>query len=152
MSGIIGVSPDMKSGVLGAGIIKAKMGVYFFDQGMASGNVSITGVGFQGNYIEAWVNYTGGINYSLRSYGYAKKVGSTITQQVIQFSQNSATAVLTTHFASTSDSTSTEDGAYQKFALTSFDSDGFTFANTLTSTPSTVHGLTYIVKYLGEMT
>ena len=131
--------------------IKVHMGVHFFDQGDASGTVSITGVGFQPNYLEAWVNYAGVINYSLRSYGYAKKVGSTITQQCMQFSQNSSTAVLNTHFASTSDSTSTQDGAYQSFAITSFDSDGFTFANTKTSTPSGSHGLTYIVKYYGEM-
>ena len=131
--------------------IKVHMGVHFFDQGDASGTVSITGVGFEGNYLEAWVNFAGAINYSLRSYGYAKKVGSTITQQCIQFSQNSSTAVLNTHFASTSDSTSTQDGAYQSFAITSFDFDGFTFANTKTSTPSGSHGLTYIVKYYGEM-
>ncbi|MDP7365846.1 MAG: hypothetical protein QGH83_01090, partial [Candidatus Pacebacteria bacterium] len=65
--------------------IKIKMGNYQFDQGMASGTQTITGVGFQGNYIEGWINYTGNVSTILRSYGYAKKIGNTITQQCTQF-------------------------------------------------------------------
>ena len=152
MSGIIGVSPNMKSGVVGAGIIKAKMGQYQWDQDLASGSRSVTGVGFQGNYIEGWVNYTASTSNILRSFGSVKIVGSTITQQCTQFVNDAATSVLSGHFASTSDATSGTDGAYQKLALTSFDPDGFSFTNTKTGTPSGLHGFTYVIYYFGEMT
>lgn len=151
MSGIRGVSPNMRSGVIGAGIIKAKMGNYQFDQSMASGTVSITGVGFQGNFIEGWVNYTASSSAILRSYGYAKIVGSTITQQCTQFVSDTSNSTLSGYFASSSDATSGVDTNMQKFSLTSFDLDGFTFANTKSGSPGSTHGFTYIIYYLGDM-
>tara|TARA_R100000808_G_scaffold3043_1_gene11279 strand:+ start:1194 stop:1754 length:561 start_codon:yes stop_codon:yes gene_type:complete len=133
--------------------IKVKMGQYQWDQGLASGSRSVTGVGFQGNYMEGWVNYTASTSNILRSFGSAKIVGSTITQQCTQFPNDAATSVLSNYFASTSDSTSGTDSNYQKLALTSFDSDGFSFTNTLVATgsPSGVHAFTYVVYYLGTM-
>ena len=55
------------------------------------------------------------------------------------------------YFASTSDAASGVDAHMQKFSLTSFDSDGFTFANTKSGSPGTTHGFTYIIYYLGDM-
>ena len=133
--------------------IKVKMGQYQWDQGLASGSRSVTGVGFQGNYMEGWVNYTASTSITLRSFGSAKIVGSTITQQCTQFPNDAATSVLSNYFASTSDDTSGTDDNYQKLALTSFDSDGFSFTNTLVATgsPSGMHAFTYVVYYLGTM-
>ena len=102
--------------------------------------------------MEGWFNYTASTSITLRSFGSAKIVGSTITQQCTQFPNDAATSVLSNYFASTSDDTSGTDAAYQKLALTSFDSDGFSFTNTLTGSPSGVHAFTYVVYYFGEMT
>ena len=130
---------------------KVKMGNYQFDQGIATGSISITGVGFKPNLIEAWINYTGSTVAILRSYGYCRDVGGTLTQQCTQFTSDTSNSTLANHVASTSDATSGVDGAFQKFAITSFDTDGFTMANTKTGTPTTVHGLTYIVYFIGTM-
>jgi hypothetical protein len=130
---------------------KVKMGNYQFDQSIASGSISITGVGFKPNLIEAWINYTASTTAILRSYGYCRDVGGTLTQQCTQFCSDTSNSTLANYFASTSDATSGVDGAFQKFAMTSFDTDGFTMANTKTGTPTTVHGLTYVVYFIGTM-
>ena len=139
------------TGGTGLGFVKVKMGNYQFDQNMASGTQTITGVGFQGNYIEGWVNYTGSSTVILRSYGFAKKVGNTITQQCTQFLSDSSNSTLSNYIASTSDATSGTDANYQKFAIASFDSDGFTITNVRTGMPYTTHGFTYIIYHLGVL-
>lgn len=139
------------TGGTGLGFVKVKMGNYQFDQGMASGTQTITGVGFQGNYIEGWVNYTGHQTTILRSFGFAKKVGDTITQQCTQFISDTSNSTLSNFIASTSDAASGTDSHFQKFAIASFDSDGFTITNTKTGSPSTVHGFTYIIYHLGVL-
>jgi hypothetical protein len=130
---------------------KVKMGNYQFDQSIASGSISITGIGFKPNVIEAWINYTGSTSTTLRSYGYCRDVGGTLTQQCTQFISDTANSTLSNYFASTSDASSGVDGNMQKFAITSFDTDGFTMANTKTGTPTSVHGLTYVVYFIGTM-
>jgi hypothetical protein len=52
MSGIIGVSPDMKSGVVGAFSPRTKIGRLERELDAASGTQQITGIGFQPVYIE----------------------------------------------------------------------------------------------------
>ena len=130
---------------------KVKMGNYQFNQGIASGTISITGVGFKPNLIEAWVNYTSSSSAILRSYGYCRDVGGTLTQQCTQFLSDTSNSVLSNYFASTSDATSGTDSHFQKFAISSFDTDGFTMANTKTGNPASVHGLTYVVYFIGTM-
>jgi hypothetical protein len=148
------VTGTLGSGVTGGtglGFVKVKMGNYQFDQGMASGTQTITGVGFQGNYIEGWVNYTGSTAVLLQSYGYAKQVGDTITQQCTQFQSDTSNSTLNNYIASTSYTASGVDANMQKFAIASFDSDGFTITNVKSGTPATVHGFSYIIYYLGDM-
>jgi len=145
---------NLAGGTIGSAVgfpTKVKMGNYQFNQGMATGSVSITGVGFKPNLIEAWINYTGSTVAILRSYGYCRDVGGTLTQQCTQFTSDTSNSTLANYFASTSDATSGVDGAFQKFAITSFDTDGFTMSNTKTGTPATIHGLTYVVYFIGTM-
>ena len=147
-------SGTIASGVVGGsglGFVKVKMGNYQFDQGMASGTQTITGVGFQGNYIEGWINYTGSTAVLLQSYGYAKKVGDTITQQCTQLQSDTSNSTLDNYIASTSYTASGTDSHFQKFAIASFDANGFTITNTKVGTPATVHGFTYIISYLGVL-
>ena len=135
--------------------IKMKMGQFQWDQGKSNGANAITGVGFQGNFIEGWVNYPGvtkevGV---INSYGCAKKVCSTIPQQCTQIMNDASNSVYADIIGSTSDATSGEDGNYNVIALSSFDTDGFTLQNTLlaSGTPAGTHAFTYIVYYYGNL-
>ncbi len=142
----------INAGTLDSSVVfptKVKMGSYQFDQGIASGTIAITGIGFKPNLIEAWVNYIG--NDRFRSFGYCRDVGGTLTQQCSQFFADSSNFTLSNYFASTSDATSGVDANMQKFAIQSFDSDGFTIANTKSGLPSSTHNLTYVVYFIGTM-
>ena len=139
------------TGGAGLGFVKVKMGNYQFQQGMSTGTQTITGVGFKGNYIEGWVNYTGSTSSTLKSYGYAKEIGGSIIQQCTQFVSDTSNSTLSHYIASTSDAASGTDSHMQKFYISSFDADGFTIKNVLTGGPSTVHGFTYIIYHLGDL-